>query len=180
MDKLKTVYVTLLFIITLAMLVFGLIIVFSAVQNNEDYNYTRQLIGVIIGILLMLIFWRFDYKYFSEAIVPLIIINVVLILSPHIPGLGVTVKGAASWIKLGIQIQPGEFAKITVIMLDAAVVAKYGGRLDDSREYMKSLGIMLIPFLCIMTQPDLGTGLVYMFIAAVALVAGGARLKYLL
>ena len=81
---------------------------------------------------------------------------------------------------MGIQIQPGEFAKITVIMLDAAVVAKYGGHLDDPREYMKSLGIMLIPFVCIMTQPDLGTGLVYLFIAAVALVAGGARLKFLL
>lgn len=81
---------------------------------------------------------------------------------------------------MGIQLQPGEFAKITVIMLDAAVVAKYGGRLDDSREYMKSLGIMLIPFVCIMTQPDLGTGLVYLFIAAVALIAGGAKLKYLL
>ena len=40
--------------------------------------------------------WCFDYKYFSEAIVALIIVNVVLILSPHIPGLGVTVKGASS------------------------------------------------------------------------------------
>lgn len=81
---------------------------------------------------------------------------------------------------MGIQIQPGEFAKITVIMLDAAVVARYGGHLDDPREYMKSLGIMLIPFVCIMTQPDLGTGLVYLFIATVALVAGGARFKYLM
>ena len=65
-------------------------------------------------------------------------------------------------------------------MLDSAVVAKYGGRLDDRKEYMKCLGIMSVPFICIMTQPDLGTGLVYMFIAAVALIAGGARLKYLL
>lgn len=65
-------------------------------------------------------------------------------------------------------------------MLDASVVAKYGGRIDNAKEYVKSLLIMMIPFVCIMTQPDLGTGLVYMFIAAVALVAGGARLKHLL
>lgn len=65
-------------------------------------------------------------------------------------------------------------------MLDASVVAKYGGRIDSAKEYTKSLLIMLIPFVAIMTQPDLGTGLVYLFIAAVALVAGGARLKYLL
>lgn len=96
MDKLRNVYATLLFIFMIAMLVFGLIIVYSAVQNNEDYNYSRQLIGVVVGVILMLVFWRFDYKYFSEAIVVLIIVNVVLILSPHIPGLGVTVKGASS------------------------------------------------------------------------------------
>lgn len=113
-------------------------------------------------------------------LVPLIIINVVLIMSPHIPGLGVSVKGAQSWIRLGTQIQPGEFAKITVILLAASAVARYGGRLDDPKEYIKTLLILLIPFLCIMTQPDLGTGLVYLFIAAIALVAGGAKLRYLL
>ncbi|MFR0868269.1 MAG: hypothetical protein ACLSGS_04255 [Adlercreutzia sp.] len=31
----------------------------------------------------------------------------------------------------------------------------YGGRLDDPREYVKALGLMLVPFACIMTQPDL-------------------------
>lgn len=64
--------------------------------------------------------------------------------------------------------------------MDASVMARYGGRLDDPREYMKALGIMLVPFLCIMTQPDLGTGLVYLCIAAFALVMGGARAKYLM
>ena len=88
--------------------------------------------------------------------------------------------GARSWIKLGMQIQPGEFAKITVILMDAAVMARYGGNLDDPREYVKALGIMMVPFVCIMTQPDLGTGLVYLCIAAFALVMGGANTKYLL
>ena len=88
--------------------------------------------------------------------------------------------GAKSWIKLGMQIQPGEFAKITVILMDAAVMARYGGNLDDPREYVKALGIMMVPFACIMTQPDLGTGLVYLCIAAFALVMGGANTKYLL
>ena len=110
-----------------------------------------------------------------------LIVNVALILSPHIPGLGTDAgMGAQSWLKLGIQVQPGEFAKITVILLDASIMARYGGRLDDPREYVKALGLMLVPFACIMTQPDLGTGLVYLCIGAVALVVGGARPKYLL
>ncbi|MDO5329305.1 MAG: rod shape-determining protein RodA [Coriobacteriia bacterium] len=176
----RTRYIFFLYLFSAAIILFGLIIVFSAVQNNEDYEFSRQLICVLIGIVLMIIVSRFDYKVLSNMVIPLIIINIILIMSPHLPFIGVHVKGASSWIRLGIQIQPGEFAKITVILLAASVVSKYGGHLDDSKEYVKTLALLLIPFICIMTQPDLGTGLVYLFIAAIALVAGGARLKYLL
>ena len=160
---------------------YGLIIVYSAVRADSDYQYSRQLGGVAVGLIFMILVWRFDYRRLSDYTTLFLIINVVLIMSPHIPGLGTDAgMGARSWIKLGMQIQPGEFAKITVILMDAAVMARYGGNLDDPREYVKALGIMMVPFLCIMTQPDLGTGLVYLCIAAFALVMGGANTKYLL
>ncbi len=170
------------FMIVVALLAaYGLLIVHSAVRVDEDYNFSRQLMGVAAGFVAMAVVWRFDYRRLSDFTTLFLIINVVLILSPHIPGLGTDAgMGSQSWIKLGVQFQPGELAKVTVILLDASVVARYGGRLDDVREYLKALGIMLIPFVCIMTQPDLGTGLVYLFIAATALVVGGARPKYLL
>jgi len=135
-----------------------------------------------VGLIAMAAIWMFDYRKLSDFTTLFIIVNVVLILSPHLPVIGVTTMGATSWIKIGPlpQLQPGEFAKITVILLDASIMAKYHGRLDDLEEYLKAVGMMLIPFACIMTQPDLGTGLVYLFIGAVALVVGGARTKYLL
>ena len=160
---------------------FGLIVVYSAVSNDPDYSFTRQLAGVAAGIVAMVVLWRFDYRRLAGMTRLFLIINIVLILSPHIPGLGTDAgMGAKSWIRLGMQLQPGEFAKITVILLDASVMARYGGRLDDPREYCKALGIMIVPFICIMTQPDLGTGLVYLCIAAFALVMGGANSKCLL
>ena len=160
---------------------YGLIIVYSAGRADGDYQYSRQLGGVAVGLIFMILVWRFDYRRLSDYTTLFLIINVVLIMSPHIPGLGTDAgMGARSWIKLGMQIQPGEFAKITVILMDAAVMARYGGNLDDPREYVKALGIMMVPFVCIMTQPDLGTGLVYLCIAAFALVMGGANTKYLL
>ena len=170
------------FLVVVAGLVaYGLVIVNSAVRGDPDYSFSRQLAGVAVGAVLMVAVWRFDYRRLSDFTVLFLIVNVALILSPHIPGLGTDAgMGAQSWIKIGLQIQPGEIAKVTVILLDASVMARYGGRLDDPREYLKALGIMLVPFACIMTQPDLGTGLVYLFIAAVALVMGGARPKYLL
>lgn len=159
---------------------YGLMIVYSAVRVDEDYTFSRQLMTVAMGAVLMILVWRFDYRRLSEYTTLFLIVNVVLILSPHLPIIGVNTMGATSWVKIGVQFQPGEIAKVTVILLDAAVMARYGGRLNDPREYCKALGIMLIPFACIMTQPDLGTGLVYLFIGAVALVVGGARPKYLL
>ena len=89
------------------------------------------------------------------------------------------VKGAQSWVNIGIQIQPGEFAKITVVLLAASIMARYGGRLDDLREYLKALGILAIPFICVMTQPDTGTGMVYLAISLFALIAGGANWKFI-
>ena len=162
---------------------YGLVVVYSAVYGDPDYSFPRQAALVAAGAVVMIVLWRFDYRRLSEFTTLFLIVNVVLILSPHIPGLGTDAgMGSQSWIKMGPlpQVQPGEFAKITVILLDASVMARYGGRLDDVREYLKALGIMLVPFACIMTQPDLGTGLVYLFIGAVALVVGGARPKFLL
>ena len=142
------------FILVVALLVsYGLVVVMSAVANDRDYSFTNQLAGVALGIVFMVLVWRFDYRRLSDFTMLFLIVNVALILSPHIPGLGTDAgMGAQSWLKLGIQVQPGEFAKITVILLDASI----------------------------MTQPDLGTGLVYLCIGAVALVVGGARPKYLL
>lgn len=180
--KRKAPWFNLPFLLVIALLVgYGLVVVYSAVSVDEDYSFSRQLMGVAAGAVLMLVVWRIDYRALAGFTMLFLVINVVLILSPHIPGLGTDAgMGAKSWIKLGMQIQPGEFAKVTVVLMDASIMARYGGKLDDPREYLKALGLMLVPFLCIMTQPDLGTGLVYLFIAAVSLVAGGARPKYLL
>lgn len=170
-----------LLIIVLLLCLLGLTVVSSAVRADTVYSFSRQVAGAAVGIVLMMLVWRFDYRRLANASTIFLVINIVLILSPHIPGLGTDAgMGAKSWIRLGMQIQPGEFAKITVILMDAAIMAKYGGRLDDLREYCKALGLMLIPFVCILTQPDLGTGLVYLIIAVFALVMGGARPKYLL
>jgi len=171
------------FLVVAALLVaYGLLVVYSAVRVDEDYSFSRQLVGVGIGMVVMAIIWAFDYRRLSDYTILFLIINVVLILSPHLPIIGVNTMGATSWVKIGPlpQLQPGEFAKITVILLDASIMARYQGRLDDFSEYLKAVGMMLVPFVCIMTQPDLGTGLVYLFIAAVALVVGGANRRYLL
>nr|WP_242370332.1 rod shape-determining protein RodA [Adlercreutzia muris] len=170
------------FLLVIALVVsYGLLVCWSAVQGDADYSFNRQLAGVGAGLVVMTVLWRFDYRRLANMTTALLIINIVLILLPHVPGLGTTAgMGARSWIKIGMQVQPGEFAKVTVVLFAASLLARYQGTLDDWREYCKVLGLLLVPFACIMTQPDLGTGLVYMAISAVVLVMGGAKARYLL
>ena len=160
---------------------FGLLVCWSATSVSESHSFSRQLMGVALGAACMAVVWRFDYRKLGSMTMFFLVASVVLILSPHIPGLGTDAgMGAKSWIKLGMQFQPGEFAKVTVVLFAASLVARYNGRLDNAREYCKVVGFLLVPFICIMTQPDLGTGLVYLFISATVLVMGGARLRFLL
>ncbi|MFR1167890.1 MAG: FtsW/RodA/SpoVE family cell cycle protein [Adlercreutzia equolifaciens] len=111
------------------------------------------------GAVVMIVLWRFDYRRLFEFTTLFLIVNVVLILLPHIPGLGTDAgMGAKSWIKIGMQVQPGEFAKVTVVLFAASLLARYQGTLDDWREYCKVLGCCSFRSLAIMTQPDWARG----------------------
>jgi rod shape determining protein RodA len=170
-----------LFIVATLLVLFGLVVVSSAVEGSSDYSFSRQVFGIGIGFVLMVVIWRIDYHKLGALFVPLLIIDVVLILSPLFPIIGVEAKGASSWISIfGQQLQPGEPAKIATILVMASMVARYGGRLKSGKEYLKCFGVLLIPCVCIMAQPDLGTGMVFFAIGLAVLFTGGANWKWLL
>lgn len=95
---------------------YGLIVQFSATSADADYSFARQLSGVAVGMVLFVLITRMDYHALSGYTTLFLIINIVLLLSPHLPGIGVEVNGGRSWINIGTQIQPGEFAKITMVL----------------------------------------------------------------
>ncbi|MGI6221763.1 MAG: FtsW/RodA/SpoVE family cell cycle protein [Coriobacteriales bacterium] len=171
---------TLLIVVTTVLVLFGLVIVWSVTRDSTEHSIMRQFLGVGLGVVMLLIFWKIDYSSLAGAVIPLMIIDVVLLLSPHLPVIGYSAGGATSWVNIGIRFQPGELAKIVTILLMAAVVARYQGRIDSPREYAKCIGTLLVPFLCIMTQPDLGTGLVLLVIGASIMFVGGANRRLLL
>lgn len=173
-------YVCIPLAVVVAVLVtYGLLVCWSATANDAKYSFTNQLAGVLGGLVLMAGTCAFDYRKFTGMYIVMLVVSCVLILSPHLPIIGVNAMGAQSWVRIGVQIQPGEFAKVTIVLFAAGLLARYNGRLDDLREYVKCVCLLFVPFVCIMTQPDLGTGLVYLFISAVTLVMAGARVRYL-
>jgi len=104
----------------------------------------------------------------------------LLIISPRIPGLGASVSGATSWLQIGsIRLfQPSEPAKLLFIVVMAAIIAEYGGKLDKTPDILKVVGLASVPLMLILLQPDLGTGMVFVAIASGMLLVGGMRARW--
>ena len=158
----------------------GLVVVWSATSQSEYHDFSRQLIGVALGLACAFVLWRVDYRIFSNMMVPLLILDAVLLLLPHVPGIGVTVNNASSWIRVGIQLQPSEPCKIITILALASAISRYQGYIESLGDYIKLVLILLVPIACLFTQPDLGTSLVYIFFGAVMLFVGGVDRRWLI
>lgn len=166
--------------VVIVVLALGLVTVYVATLADPDYSFPRQLLGVGLGVVAMAAFWVFDYRRFSHMVVPLLVLDIILMLLPMVPGLGDNVNGATSWIRIGgFSFQPSELAKpVTIVMLSAAV-AKYDGSIARGRDYFKMLALVLIPFV-LLVREDLGTALVIFIFGFIILLVGGASRRWLL
>jgi rod shape determining protein RodA len=167
-----------------ALLFFGTMMVQSAtsVMKGGSSLYHRQLIGIVIGLVPLVAAWAFDYRRLQGWIGPLYALDILLILSPRIPGLGARVNGATAWLAIGSfrLFQPSEPAKLLTIVVIAAIIAGYKGVIDAPRDVARILGMLAVPLLLIVAQPDLGTGMVFVAIAAGMLLIGGLRPRWFL
>jgi rod shape determining protein RodA len=162
------------------LLVFGSAFLRTAV--HESSSFKRSLVGIAIGLVILVVFWLFDYRKLKDLMVPLFIVDVALIVAPRLPFIGRKVNGSYSWLAIAGHnlFQPSEPAKLVTILLLAALIANYNGEIDDWKSFFKVVGLSLIPFVAIMVQPDLGTGLVFIVIMLGLLLIGGAKVRYLL
>ena len=162
-----------------ALTAIGLACVWVAVQGDSDYSFNRQVLGVGLGVVCMVVLLLVDYRSLSKAVWVLLALDVVLVLLPMVPGLGVERGGATSWVSLaGITFQPSEFAKPVTILMVSAACARYGGRITRGADYAKVLALVLVPFLLLFTE-DLGTALVILIFGFFILFVAGASLKWL-
>jgi len=179
-DLFRSLNYPLLFVAVL-IVSYGLLVVWSATQGSNEYSFNRQLMGAGLGVVLMLILWRVDYSRLSGFTYVFLGICIILSLLPMVPIIGVTINGARRWVSIfGQQIQPAEFAKVFFILYMASLIARYKGRLDSRSEFYKCFALMMIPVLCIMLLPDLGTGILFFVIGVVVLFTGGANRRWLI
>jgi len=167
---------------TVVLVAFGTIIVASATTGMEGGRgmLIRHALGIVIGVVALVALWAIDYTKYRQWQGPLIALGVLLLVSPRIPGLSGAAKGATSWLEVfGVRLfQPSEPAKLIFIVVVAAAIANYEGTIERFRDVARILLYLLAAVVLIMLQPDLGTGLVFVAITMIMLVAGGMKSRY--
>lgn len=161
---------------------FGLVVVWSASLTNPDASVFKQALGAALGLCFGAVIWRYDYRTLQNLSTWLLVLDVVLMLLPRVPGLSYEGGlGMTGWVKVGpLTMQPSEFGKLVTIFMMASLGAQYNGKVKEFADYARLCGTLLLPFVAIMAQPDLGTGLILLVIGAVIIICSGARRDWVL
>ncbi len=179
----------LLLFITLSLLAYGLIVLYSAstVQSFNNFGNTtyyilhQTLYGGVIGLIALYVCSKTDYHIWQKYLPVLIFASLFLLLLVKIPSLGgLNLGGASRWVNFGpLTFQPAELAKLAVIAYIASWVDKKRARLNEFYfGLLPSLIIIALFAGLILWQPDFGTMLVLLLVAFFMLVAAGINWKY--
>ncbi|RYD94599.1 MAG: rod shape-determining protein RodA [Sphingobacteriales bacterium] len=124
-------------------------------------NYGKQFIFILVSLVLATVLLLLDYRFYSALAPPFYIITVLLLILVLV--IGRNVGGNQAWIPLGggFRLQPSEFAKFTTCLLLAKYLSGTNVKITDKESFMISAGIILLPMVLIMLQPDTGSTLVF-------------------
>ena len=179
--ELKNVEWTIL-IVAIILCVIGLVALFSATQETEHDEFNKQCIWFAVSLIILIGVILIDYETLikiSPVLYGLFIILLIGVLfTPEI-------NGATSWFDIGFfSFQPGEFAKIFVILFLALAINKIQERgkqeINRPTRLLVLLAILGVPVLLIIKQPDFGTAAAFIVSAALMVIAAGIDKKYII
>ena len=168
--------------VALILSLLGIFLIYSAKHSSanllERATYLKQMVWVFLGLCACALVFFMPLRFFEIFSYVLYFIAVGTLL--FILLIGSSKIGAARWFSLGgLNIQPSEFAKIAAIFALSRYLA-YSKRSIYSLKWLATVtGIVLLPALLILRQPDLGTSLVFLAIMVSMLFWAGVPVFYL-
>ena len=172
---------------TIFLVVFGIIMVFSASSYNAQKNFgnsmffaNKQIIGAVLGFCALSFFYFFNYKFLKKIKYYALALGVIVLCIVFIPGVGIESYGAKRWIGFGsFSFQASELAKFCFIIFCA-------GYMVDHKKINTFLG--MLPILCvgllmcvlIMLEPNMSITICFAALMVVMLLCGGMRIKHLI
>lgn len=181
-----------LVILTIGLVIFGIIMVFSASyyqsinetsQSGEGnpYSYlTRDVMWAVLGFGVMLFTAVFDYRKYRKFAIPVLVASFVLLILLMIPGVGKTGGGATRWIGVGgLTIMPGEIAKIALIIFVAWFLSEKPQRIKSfTRGILPLFGVCVVYGGLILAQPNMSTAITVVAIVILMMFVAGMSWFY--
>ena len=171
---------TVLLVCTSVVMVYSASAVIAMEKFQQPYLFLfKQLAWALIGLLLVPIVMRIDYRNYREATViwtALAIVAIALIAVLF----GRPRNGATRWLNIGpFGVQPSELAKVAIIIFTAALLERRMERIDDLRYSLLPIGVVVGGTVAlILAEPDLGTAVSVVMIAAMMVFAAGVSYRY--
>jgi cell division protein FtsW len=168
-----------LVLVTLGLVAFGLVMVYSATSapaalaRTDPMSYLKkQGVYALLGVVLMMLAARFDYRRLPVLAPPLVLSALFLCLL--VLGIGTRVNGARRWIAFGpATFQPSELAKMALAVWAAAYLAKRPAP-RTLQDLWRPVGILVGLFcLLVLAEPDLGTAIALVVVVVAILVVSG-------
>ena len=171
------------------LMVLGLLFVYSATMNSDSaltvslvkQTWFKQLIWYGLGIGAAALVCLMDYRTAARWSLVFYWIMILLLIAVIVPGLGTLHANARRWFDLKVlQFQPSEFAKLAFIMAEASFLSRPIEEMASPAVFWKAIGMIILPFLLIMKEPDLGSALVLFPTGIAMLFAAGTPRRYLI
>lgn len=171
-----------LLIVAIILSIIGLVALFSATQETEYDEFKKQIIWIVVSLILMIVVTFIDYETLvkiSPIFYGLFIILLITVLFTT------PINGASSWFNIGsFSFQPGEFAKVFVILFLTLVISKVQRRekeeINRPTRLLAILGALAVPVFLIIKQPDYGTAMAFLVAAALMLFTAGIDKRYII
>ncbi len=133
----------------------GLLIMYSAGYDHGT-RFVDHARNMLIALVLVFAVSQLPPQRLMSLAVPLYVLGVVLLLAVEF--FGITKKGATRWVNVGIVIQPSEIMKIAMPLMLAWWFQRREGQLRPV-DFAVAGALLVVPFVLILKQPDLGTSL---------------------
>ncbi len=142
--------------------------------GDPNYFFTRQLIYMGVGLVLMFVVARFDYSRLREwklGVYGFMIGGILLVYA-----FGFSARGSRRAIQFGFfNFQASELGKVLLVVALAGFVVDRARRLDERETTSRIVLLALLPAMLVVAQPDLGSGLVYIAIVLAVLFIAGTK-----
>ena len=175
----------LLVLVTAALVLFGLVMVYSAssgsaaLGNGNPLGYLeRQVTYAFIGVAVLVVVSRLPLERL-RALAPTLVVT-ALVLCLGVLAVGPRINGARRWITAGpLVFQPSELAKLALVVWTAAYLSRRKPP-RTLKELARPIGFLVLLFaLLVLVEPDLGTALTLLLVVGAILLVSGTRLQLL-